>query len=826
MAKKATATPTNGTTKQSNGTLVQEAPTISSVPLTNEEILQDYRTGYQSRQASLIGRKEVLTGKAKFGIFGDGKEVAQLCMARAFQPGDIRSGYYRDQTFMFAGGMSNIRQFFSQLYAHADLAYDPASAGRQMNAHFATRMLQADGSWKDLTAEKHSSADSSPTASQMARMVGLAYASKLYRQLPELHYLSQFSKQGNEIIFGTIGDASTSEGIFWETINAIGVLQAPLLMSVWDDGYGISVPIHYQTTKSSISTLLKGFHPEPDAPGVAIYTVKGWDYVQLYHTYQQVAAQMREDHAPALIHVQEITQPQGHSTSGSHERYKSKERLAWEQEYDCLNQMRQWMIATDVISATELDEIEKEDKAAVAKIKAEAWKLYIDSIKSEIQQFSQTVQPLISQSAQGTAIDKIKSDLEKIAEPMHRDVMASIAQTLVLTTSEKQSLPARHQLLSLKASLDSINNDRYLSHLYAEGKGSALNVPSIPAQYAADAKTVDGREVLQAFFDHVLGRDPRVLAFGEDVGFLGDVNQAFAGMQAKYGELRVTDTGIREATIVGQGIGLAMRGLRPIAEIQYLDYLLYGLQIMSDDLACLHYRTKGGQKAPLIIRTRGHRLEGVWHSGSPMGMIIHALRGMHICVPRNMTQAAGMYNTLLQADDPALVVEVLNGYRRKEALPANVGTYTVPLGIPEVIRTGTDVTLVTYGACCRIATEAADTLELLGVSVEIIDVQTLLPFDREHAIVRSLQKTNRLLCLDEDVPGGASAFMLQQILEQQNGYRYLDSAPRTLSAQPTRPAYASDGDYFCKPSVDDVVRVVNEMMHEFQPLQYPLIYTN
>ncbi len=789
--------------------------------LSREDIIRDYRLGWLSRHASLIGRREVLTGKAKFGIFGDGKEVAQLAMARACRPGDIRSGYYRDQTFMFATGLSNVLEFFAQLYADMDLSHDPASGGRQMNAHFATRMLNPDGSWRDLTLTPQSAADSSPTASQMARMVGLAYASKLYRQQPQLPS-EGFSRRGNEIVFGTIGDASTSEGIFWEAINAAGVLQIPLLMSVWDDNYGISVPIQYQTTKGSISKLLSGFHSEGSLKGVDIYTVKGWDYEALVEVYRRVADKVRSEHTPAVIHVQEVTQPQGHSTSGSHERYKSKERLEWEREYDCLNQMRKWMLRGGIATEAELDEIEKWAKTEAANLKAQAWANYMGPIRAELEEAAAHLDRLAMQSPRGQEIRDLRSELMRLAEPFRRDIYVAMRKAMTLTAGEPW--PERQEIVRWKQRYDALNARRYNSHLHSESVQSALNVPHIPARYRPDAEPVDGRQVLQACFDHALGRDPRVLAFGEDVGFLGDVNQAFAGLQKKYGELRVTDTGIREATIIGQGIGLAMRGLRPIAEIQYLDYLLYGLQIMSDDLATLHYRTAGGQKAPLIIRTRGHRLEGIWHSGSPMGMILHALRGIYVLVPRNMTQAAGFYNTMLQSDDPALIIEVLNGYRLKEQLPENIGEFTVPLGVPEVLREGRDLTLVTYGACCRLAEEAAEALEALRISVEVIDVQSLLPFDRSHRIVESLKKTNKVLFLDEDVPGGASAYLMQQVLEVQNGWRWLDAAPRTLTAKAHRPAYASDGDYFSKPSVEDIMLTVNEMLHEYEPQRYPLIY--
>jgi 2-oxoisovalerate dehydrogenase E1 component len=803
--------------------LEQESTTLLELSLTPAEIIADYRLAFKSRQASLIGRREVLTGKAKFGIFGDGKEVAQIALAKFFQNGDIRSGYYRDQTWMFAKGMLTIREFFSQLYAHTDIKYDPSSGGRQMNAHFATRMLDENGEWKNLTEAPHSAADSSPTASQMPRMLGLAQASKLYRNIPELARFRQFSNKGNEVVFGTIGDASTSEGIFWETVNAVGVLQAPLIISVWDDNYGISVPIKYQTTKGSISKLLAGFAPTAEEKiGVDVYVVKGWDYPALIKTYEKAVHKTRTYHTPAVIHVCELTQPQGHSTSGSHERYKSKERLQWEKEYDCLNKMREWMLTQGIITAKELDELENQDKKEVAQLKAEAWDLYQQSIRQEMYEVTAIIDRMASASPAKEELLEIKSQLSKISEPIRRDIMVAVRKALVATY--KQDSEYKEMLRKWKAQADKQNTERFSSHLYSESAQSALKVKHVPLVYPSEPKLVDGREVLQACFDAALQRDPRVIAFGEDVGHLGDVNQAFAGLQQKYGELRVSDTGIREATIIGQGIGLAMRGLRPIAEIQYLDYLLYAQQIISDDLCTLLYRTKGGQKAPLIIRTRGHRLEGIWHSGSPMGTIIHAFRGMYVLVPRNMTQAAGFYNTLLQADEPALIIEVLNGYRLKELLPANIGEFTVPLGVPEVLRSGEDITVVTYGPNCRLALEAAEILNNLGISLEVIDAQTLLPFDLGHKIVESLKKTNRIIFFDEDVPGGATAYMMQNVLEEQNGYCYLDSAPRTLTAKAHRPAYASDGDYFSKPNVEDLLRVVTEMMHEAMPNKYPLLY--
>lgn len=782
------------------------------------EVINDYKIAFQSRQASLVGRKEVLTGKAKFGIFGDGKEVAQIAMAKAFKKGDFRSGYYRDQTFMFALGMSNIKEFFAQLYAHPNVAEEPCSGGRSMNGHFGTRLLDEEGNWLSQTDRYNSSADISPTAGQMPRLLGLALASKLYRENKDLHPYTDFSNQGNEVAFGTIGNASTSEGPFWETINAAGVLQVPMVMSVWDDGYGISVPAKYQTTKENISEILSGFQTNEAGKGYDIYKVKGWDYPSLCKTYMEAVEKSRSNHTPALIHVTELTQPQGHSTSGSHERYKSPERLAWEQEFDCLAQMRNWMEVTGIATSEELNTWENDWKKEVNQIKKEAYESFVNSIKSELGEVLQLIENLASESGL-PSISQVADELRNAIDPLRKDIGVAIDKALRL--SLHASCSARENLIQWRTAFYDINADRYSSHLHSQSAHSALNVPVIPAVFTEDSQVVDGREVVQACFDQALARDPRVFAFGEDVGKIGDVNQGFAGLQEKYGELRVTDKGIRELTIVGEGIGTAMRGLRPIAEIQYLDYLLYALEIMSDDIATLQYRTKGGQKAPVIIRTRGHRLEGIWHSGSPMGMIIHALRGMHVLVPRNMTQAAGFYNTLLQSDEPALVVECLNGYRLKERLPNNIGEFTVPLGVPETLAEGTDITLVTYGSCVRIAQEAMTQLQEVGISVELIDVQSLLPFDINHHIVESLKKTNRLVILDEDVPGGASSYILQQILEKQKGYYFLDSEPRTITAKAHRPAYGSDGDFFSKPSAEEVFAEVYALMHESDPNRYP-----
>lgn len=780
-------------------------------------VINDYKIAFESRQASLLGRKEVLTGKAKFGIFGDGKELAQIAMAKAFKNGDWRSGYYRDQTFMFATGMSNITEFFAQLYANPDIHAEPASAGRQMNGHFASRSLHEDGSWKDLTAQKNSSADISPTGGQMARLVGLAYASKLFRNNTELEYLKNFSVRGNEVAFGTIGNASTSEGVFFEAMNAAGVLQIPMAVSVWDDAYGISVPAEYQTTKQDISEILKGFQRDDKGEGFEIFKVKGWDYPGLCQTYQQAIQVCRETHVPVLIHVTELTQPQGHSTSGSHERYKSKERLEWEQEYDCIAQMRKWMLDAQMITEENLNALEETAKNYVRECQKKALNDFLSNIKEEKQQAVQLLQAIAVPEVQALA-----QELAKITDASRKEVYSSVRKATRLLRG--QQLPAKAELIKWYEAQSQQNHDRYNSKLFTETAQRPEAMPQVALEYAADAAILDGREILNACFDAHFSRDPRIVAFGEDVGRIGDVNQGFAGLQEKYGDLRITDTGIREMTIVGQGVGLAMRGLKPIAEIQYLDYLLFALNILSDDLATVSYRTKAGQKAPLIIRTRGHRLEGIWHSGSPIGMILHSLRGVHVCVPRNMTQAAGMYNLLLRADEPALVIECLNGYRLKEKLPQNVGDFTVPLGKAEIIRQGSDITVVSYGSTLRLVEEAAEELENLGISVEIVDPQTLLPFDLEHLSAQSVKKTNKLLVVDEDVPGGASAYILQQILETQQAYYALDSQPRTLTAKAHRPPYGSDGDYFSKPSVDDVVETIYAMMHESNPSKYPAIY--
>jgi pyruvate/2-oxoglutarate/acetoin dehydrogenase E1 component/TPP-dependent pyruvate/acetoin dehydrogenase alpha subunit len=798
---------------------VAETAAEMSFPEFREEVIRDYRLAYQSRQASLIGRKEVLTGKAKFGIFGDGKELAQIAMAKVFAAGDYRSGYYRDQTFMFATGMSDIRSFFAQLYAHPSTETEPASAGRSMNGHFATRMLDDRGNWLPQSDRFNSTADISPTGSQMPRLLGLALASKIYRENEGLKNETQFSQGGREVAFGTIGNASSSEGMFWEVMNAACVMQVPLAISVWDDGYGISVPAKYQTAKENIAALMKGFQTNKEGKGLKIFTARGWDYPALCETYRDAISTCRKEHTPVLIHITEMTQPQGHSTSGSHERYKSPERLQWEQDYDCIARFRTWITENEIATSEELEALEADNLKEVRTWQKEAWSAFLGDIKSEVNDCRAALEAAAGQSAMNAELTQLATQIQALGEPGRKDIGNAIHRALRLTLSEGE--PVRKPLLEFHDRFFAVNEERYSSHLHSGSADNALQVPVVAPDFSGEAVMCDGREVLQACFDANLARDPRVFAFGEDLGKIGDVNQGFAGLQEKYGELRVGDRGIREVSIVGEGIGAAMRGLRPIAEIQYLDYLLYALQIMSDDIATVQYRTKGGQKAPVIVRTRGHRLEGIWHSGSPMGMIISALRGMYVCVPRNMTQAAGMYNTLLRSDEPGLVIECLNGYRLKEQLPANIGEFTVPLGVPEVIREGSDLTLVTYGSCCRIASEAAAMLAEAGIAVEIVDVQTLLPFDRYQRIADSIRKTNRVLFLDEDVPGGASAYMLQQVVEVQGAWRWLDSAPATLAAKPHRPAYGTDGDYFSKPSVDDIFRAVYNIMHEANPGAFP-----
>ncbi|MES2726765.1 MAG: thiamine pyrophosphate-dependent enzyme [Bacteroidota bacterium] len=781
-------------------------------------VLEDYKIAFTSRQASLLGRKEVLTGKAKFGIFGDGKELPQIAMAKAFKNGDFRSGYYRDQTFMMAAGLLTVQEFFAQLYAHTSVEAEPASAGRMMNGHYGTRSLDENGNWKDLKNLKNSSSDISPTAGQMIRLVGLAQASKYYRTHAQQIGQNQFSNNGNEVAWGTIGNASSSEGHFFEAINAAGVLQIPMVASVWDDGFGISVPAKYQTTKENISEILKGFQRDANNNGYEIFTVKGWDYVTLCSVYEKAGKIAREEHVPCLVHVTELTQPQGHSTSGSHERYKTKERLAWETEYDCNAQFKNWIIQNNIATAEELSTLENEAQIHVNVSKKAAWEAYLAPIKHDVAEACTLLNNLAG-ATQNQKISSLVNELQNINEPIRKDIALAINQALRYTYKETSN--ERNELINYKQNFLKANEERYNSYLHSESANSALQVQEVAAVYNEDSKMVDGREIMVACFDNALANDPKVLAFGEDVGKIGDVNQGFAGLQEKYGESRVSDTGIRELTIMGQGIGTAMRGLRPIAEIQYLDYLLYALQPLSDDLATLQYRTKGGQKAPLIVRTRGHRLEGIWHSGSPIGMIINSLRGMHICVPRNMTQAAGMYNTLLASDEPALVIECLNGYRLKEKMPENVGAFKVALGKPEVLAEGTDITIVTYGSCTRIAEDAIKQLAEIGISVELIDVQTLLPFDINHSIVNSIKKTNKVVFLDEDVPGGASAYMMQQVLEKQNAYQYLDYKPITISAKAHRPPYGTDGDYWSKPNAEDIFEIICEVMADYEPGYFP-----
>jgi len=755
------------------------------------EVLNDYQFACQSRQTSLLARKEVLTGN----------------MAKFFKNGDFRSGYYRDQTFMFASGLATVEQFFSQLYADPYLENDPFSAGRQMNSHFATKFVDENGDWLDLVNTKNISSDIAPTAGQMPRALGLAFASKSFRNIKQTHNLTKLSNNGNEVCFCTIGDASTSEGHFWETINAAGVLQVPLAVFVWDDGYGISVPKKYQTTKSSISDALKGFQKKENTNGIEIYKLKGWDYAGMCEILEPAIQKIRDTHTPAIFHVEEITQPQGHSTSGSHERYKTTERLEWEKEWDGIKQMRAWIIANALANEDELKTIEHDAVQFVKENKQKAWTKYIDPIKEQVAKATGFMDTIAVTNA---AVKKLTEDLKALREPLRRDVLKTIATVLDIAGYTEHTTALQQYYEELKKNA----TDLYNSCLYNEGQKSALSVSAIPAYYQNDVANVNGYEVLNKYFDELFTTNNKVIAFGEDLGHIGDVNQGFSGLQEKHGKDRIFDTGIRELTIMGQGIGLALRGLRPIAEIQYLDYLLYGLQPLSDDVCTTHFRTAGQQSCPLIVRTRGHRLEGIWHSGSPMGMIINALRGMYVCVPRNMVQAVGMYNTLLQSNDPGLVIECLNGYRLKEKMPSNLMAYTIPLGIPEIVKEGTDVTVVTYGSTLRIVVEATATLEKLGISCEVVDVQTLLPFDINHSIVESLKKTNRIIFIDEDVPGGAAAYMFNKVMEEQGGYRHLDVSPRTLTAKAHRPSYGSDGDYFSKPNAEDVVAVIKDMMQE------------
>ncbi|MGB0165456.1 MAG: alpha-ketoacid dehydrogenase subunit alpha/beta [Luteibaculum sp.] len=789
-----------------------------------QEIINDYKLACLSREASLLGRKEVLTGKAKFGIFGDGKELAQIALAKHFKKGDFRSGYYRDQTWLMALGLLSVKEFFAGIYAHADVNAEPASGGRQMGGHFSSPLLNPDGSWRNLSEQYNVSADISPTAGQMPRLLGLAQASKMYRNNPGIADKKEFSKNGNEIAFGSIGDASTSEGLFWETMNAAGVLQVPMVMSVWDDGYGISVSKNLQTTKSSISEALAGFQRNEDIPGFEILKTKGWDYVHLIQTYQKATEIARKEHVPVLVHVEEVTQPQGHSTSGSHERYKNEERLQWESDFDCIQKFKNWILnfqveGKNIATQEELEALEKEAKKEVRKQQKEAWAEFTQPIEEERKIVIALLNDLASESENSNRIKSIVEDLEQAMDPYRKVNLDSARKALLIT--RKENLNSKPALKNWLSEQQQLNFDRYSSHLYSQSEWSPLNVELIEPVFSEEK--VDGRVVLKKNFEALFSWHPELVTFGEDTGKIGGVNQSMEGMQSQFGEIRVSDTGIREATILGQGIGLALRGLRPIAEIQYLDYLLYALQIMSDDLATIQYRSKGQQKAPVIVRTRGHRLEGIWHSGSPMGAIINALRGIHVCVPRNMVTAAGLYNTLLQGDDPALVVEPLNGYRTKESLPTNLGVFTTPLGVPEIVKDGSDITIVSYGSTCNLAEKACEELMELGIDAELIDVVTLLPFDIHGVIGKSLAKTNRLLIVDEDVDGGASAFILKKILQDQHGYFSLDSKPVCISARDHRPAYGTDGDYFSKPSIKDIVEKTYEIFHELNPTEFPAI---
>lgn len=788
-----------------------QRPDQLSYDLFKQEVIRDFRTACLSREISLLGRKEVLGGKAKFGIFGDGKEVAQVAMAKFFKPGDFRSGYYRDQTFVLAAGMGTPEALFAQLYADPDLGREPFSGGRQMNSFFATPTVDATGEWLDLTRTKNSSSDIAPTAGQMPRALGLAHASRLFRKVNALQAFSHLSNKGNEVCFATIGDASTSEGHFWETINAATVLQVPLAVFVWDDGYGISVPKQYQTAKSSVSEALQGMQRTEQESGLQIYRVKGWDYAGMCEAFEEGIRLARELHIPILFHVEELTQPQGHSTSGSHERYKTAERLEWEKQWDGIAKMKEWLLENELASSSEVAEIQSQAKDLAKQARDTAWSQYIKPIKEQVSK-AVTLLTELSQSLPhyATSLQAIATGLQASRDPLRREVLKALYQTIELTGSVAETFAVKDFYNDLLQE----NQRLYNSYLYDCSPKSALQVPAVAPDYATDAPSLNGFEIINKYFDQQFASNPKLVAFGEDLGQIGDVNQGFSGLQEKHGKERIFDTGIRELTIMGSGIGMALRGLRPIAEIQYLDYLLYGLQPLSDDVATLHYRTAGRQSCPLIVRTRGHRLEGIWHSGSPMGMIIHSLRGMHVCVPRNMTQAAGMYNTLLRSNDPGLVIECLNGYRLKEKLPSNLDTFTVALGVPEVIHPGSDITIVSYGSTLRIIAEAIQRLEQAGISCELIDVQTLLPFDLHHGILDSLKKTNRIIFIDEDVPGGASAYMYNKVMEEQGGYRYLDVAPRTLTAKAHRPAYGSDGDYFSKPNAEEIEKLIKEMMAE------------
>ncbi len=796
-------------------------PVLDVAKISVKEVLRDYFLVVASREASLMGRKEVFMGKAKFGIFGDGKELPQIAMAKVFRNGDFRSGYYRDQTFMFAIGELSIEQYFAQLFAHTSVKDEPVSAGRMMNGHFGTRLLDDDGLPLPLTKNKNVSADISSVAGQMPRLVGLAFASKIFRENKDLHQFKNLSINGNEVAFGTIGNAATSEGMFFEAFNAAGVLQIPMVISVWDDAYGISVPADFHTTKQSISKALAGFKRSTKEKGYEIIKVNGWDYPALIAAYQEAEKIARNQHVPVLVHVVELTQPQGHSTSGSHERYKPKERLQWEQEFDCNLKFRSYILKEGFATEAELSQLELDARLSAHDAKKSAWNAFEKEMKKATNEVVELIDGLLK-VAQNLELQALKTDLEKTIQPLKMDAVKAIKHALRLSRN-MPSVARDNARIWLIAFMDQ-TVDEYDSHMHSESVHAASRIDRISPVYTSESKVVDGREVVQACFNHAFARDPKVLAFGEDLGKIGDVNQGFAGLQEKYGKLRVRDTGIRETTILGEGIGLALRGLRPIAEIQYLDYLVYAFATLTDDLATLHYRTKGGQHAPLIVRTRGHRLEGVWHSGSPMGMLINALRGIYLLVPRNMTKAAAFYNTMLKSDDSALMIECLNGYRLKEKLPDNIGEITEPLGVPEIIREGEDVTIVTYGSMCRIITDAAEQLAEVGISCEVIDAQTLLPFDRHHLIVESLQKTNRIVFADEDVPGGGSAYMMQKVIEEQQGYLYLDSQPITITSKEHRPAYGSDGDYFSKPNAELVFDKIYELMQEVDPEAYPEIY--
>jgi pyruvate/2-oxoglutarate/acetoin dehydrogenase E1 component/TPP-dependent pyruvate/acetoin dehydrogenase alpha subunit len=833
MKKKPTTTISNTTSTDNNERIYLEEKILPPNALTStkrfskEEVLSDYRIAFESRHASTLGRREVLSGRGKFGIFGDGKEVPQLAMSRVFNPGDWRSGYYRDQTFMFAAEMLSLEEFFAQIYGDTDPAFNPQTTGRVMNNHWATRILDDEGNWKRLSELKITAADLSPTAGQMPRLVGLAQASKLYRQHPELTYQNQFSKNGNEVAFGTIGDAATTEGHFWETFNAAGVLQVPLAISVWDDGYGISVPAILQTTKQNISAVLKGFAREEEGgQGYEIFEVNGWDYAACRETYEKAIEICRQDHVPVLIHVRELTQPLGHSTSGSHERYKSLERLEWEKQYDCNRQMRLWMIAEGYATSEELDLLEKDAVARVRDARKTAWNHYINALRGKRDALVAIIDASTCSCNKTGNIEKIKQDLIQLDDPILKDTISS-ARKILRSICNTCSNPTNLFKSSIKYWIDKEmgKGDRsYGSHLNSETKNSALKVTEVKPVYRAEPQLVPGREILRDNFDFIFGHRPEVVMFGEDVGVIGGVNQTLEGLQKKYGDHRIFDTGIRETTIIGQGIGLAMRGFRPIAEIQYFDYIMYGLQIISDDLATLHYRSRGGQRAPMIISTRGHRLEGIWHSGSPLSMVINSLRGVHVLVPRDMTRAAGFYNTMLNSDEPALIIEPLNGYRLYENKPTNIGEFTIPLGTPEILHRGTDVTLVTYGSCVRIAEEAVKQLKESGISVELIDVQSLLPFDIHQIIRSSLEKTNKIVFFDEDVPGGATSYMMQKVLEEQQGYFLLDAAPKTITARDHRAAYSTDGDYFSNPNAEDVFDTIYSLMNEHNPSKYPGLF--